>query len=295
LIEHRSWCVTAALVLVLCVSSRSASAKELKIYISTDQEGATGVVHSDQDTAQTRKWMVEDINAAIQGALDAGATEIVVRDGHGSKRNINLSDLHPAASLISGASTPLGMMEGIDASFDAVLFVGYHARSGTQNAVMDHTNSSSRLLTVKVNGTEMPEFGLNSLVAGVFGVPVVLVTGDKAACDQTRELLGPDPVTVSVKEGIGRYAAKLLSCEKARKLIREGAKAGIEKRKSIKPYRLATPHAYDVTYVNTAMADNAMLAPGLKRVDPRTVRFNMEDPLAAFRFYRALIGLGEDD
>jgi D-amino peptidase len=292
--HHRFW-VGLALGLMLCAPPTPAHSQKLKIYISTDQEGATGVVHPDQDTAQTRKWMVEDVNACIQGCLDAGATEIVVRDGHGNKRNINLSDLNPAASLISGASTPLGMMEGIDGSFDAVLFVGYHARSGTQNAVIDHTNSGSRILAVKVNNVEMPEFGLNSLVAGVFNVPVVFLSGDRAACDQTRELLGADPVTVSVKEGIGRYAAKLLAAEKAHKLIREGAKAGIEKRKSIKPYRLAAPYTYDVSYHSTSMTDNAMLAPGLKRVDPRTVRYTMDDPLAAFRFYRALIGLGEDD
>ncbi len=290
----------ATLVCLLSIE-QSASARGLKIYLSVDMEGISGVVQTDQtgksghDYDIARKWMAEDTNAAIEGAVKAGATEIVVNDAHGGQRNLLWSDLNPKATLISGSPKPLGMMQGLDSTFDAVLFIGYHARSGTENAVLDHTNASSTVFAVKVNGVEMPELGLNAWVAGHYGVPVVFVSGDDATSAQTRELLGSEVRTASVKEAIGRTSAKLLSPERAHVLIRETVEEAIKKRKQVLPYQLKPPYQVELTYFHTTQADSAMLLPYLKRVGPRTVQFTMDDLIASFKLYRALLYLGEEE
>lgn len=273
--------------------------QKLKVYISVDMEGITGIVHGDQagagsDYNLARKWMTEDVNAAIQGALDAGATEIIVNDSHGDMRNILLSDLNPAATLITGSPKPFGMMQGIDATFDAVMFIGYHAKAGTMDGVLDHTISGGTVYSVKINGIEMPELGINALAAGYFNVPVVLVTGDKAVCEQAREILGDKVVTATVKEGIGRYAAKTLSLEKSHQLIRQQTKAALEKRKDIKPYELSAPYRFELAYFRSSQADNAMLVPGVKRINARAVQIESDDYIVGYKFLRALISLGRE-
>jgi D-amino peptidase len=275
--------------------------QKLKVYISADMEGITGVVHADQTTsasgeyAAARRWMTEDVNAAILGALDAGATEIVVNDSHGSMRNIIADDLHPRALLISGTPKPLGMMEGIDASFDAVLFIGYHAKAGTVDATLDHTISGGTVYSIKINGIEMPELGINALVAGSYDVPVVMVSGDKAVCAQAREILGADVQTAQVKEAIGRLAAKHLSFESARKLIRQQAKSGIEKRKDARAFKLKAPYVFELTYLRSSQADNAISVPGVKRVGARSIQLESGDYVAGYKFLRAMISLGRDN
>jgi len=286
----------AALITGVCLL---APAQKLKVYISADMEGITGIVHSDQtmsggDYQVARKWMVQDVNAAIQGALDAGATEIVVNDAHGSMRNLILSDLDPAATLVTGSPKPLLMMEGIDATFDAVMLVGYHARAGTSNGVLDHTISGGTVRSITINGIEMPELGINALAAGCFNVPVVLVTGDRAVCEQTKEILGDRVVTAMVKEGVGRNAAKTLSLEKAHELIRQQAKVAVEKRKEIKPYKLSAPYRFELGYHRSSQSEGAMLVPGVKRIDARTVGIETKDYMEGYNFLRALISLGRD-
>jgi D-amino peptidase len=271
---------------------------KLKVFISVDMEGICGVVHGDQTSPGTpeyndaRKWMAQDVNAAVEGALEAGATEIVVNDSHGSMRNIDPDDLHPKAVLISGTPKPLSMMQGIDSSFQACLFIGYHAKAGTQDAILDHTISSSVVRFVKVNGAELPELGLNALIAGYYGVPVVLVTGDVAVCRQTTEVLGKDVVTVPVKEAYGRLAAKLVPMAEARQMIKAGVKDALAKLGRAKPFRMAPPYAFELGYHVSAQADmGAMLLPGIKRVDGRTLAFTADDYIDGFRTLRALISL----
>lgn len=275
-------------------------AQKLKVFVSVDMEGITGVVHSDQtgtgaDYNMARKWMTEDVNAAVLGALDAGATEIIVNDSHGDMRNILLGELHPSATLISGSPKPMGMMQGIDATCDAAMFIGYHAKAGTVDGVLDHTISSSTVYSIKINGIEMPELGINALVAGYYNVPVVLISGDKAVCEQTKEVLGDKVLTAQVKEAIGRYAAKNLSFEKARHLIHQQAKAAIEKRKELKPYKLAAPYRFELAYLRSSQADNAMAVPGVKRINPRAVQIESDDYVLGYKFLRALISLGRDN
>ena len=288
------------LLIVLFLATSVTSAQKLKVFISVDMEGITGVVSADQtgagpDYGMARKWMTDDANAAILGALDAGATEIVVNDSHGDMRNILPGELNSNASLISGSPKPFGMMQGIDATIDAVMLVGYHARAGTIDGVLDHTISSAVVHSIKINGIEMPELGINALIAGYYNVPVVMLSGDRAACEQAKEVLGDKMVVAQVKEAIGRTAAKHLSFESARKLIRQQAKTAIEKRKELKPYKLSAPYRFELAYFRTSQTDNALSVPGVKRISPRAVQFDSDDYITGCKLLRALISLGRDN
>ena len=271
---------------------------KLKVFISVDMEGIWGVVHADQTSPGTpeygpaRKWMAQDVNAAIQGAFFAGATEVVVNDSHGSMRNIDPGDLDPRATLITGTPKPLSMMQGIDASFQACFLIGYHAKAGTQDAILDHTISGSVVRYIKVNGQELPELGLNAAIAGYYGVPVVLVSGDTAVCRQAGEVLGQDVVTVAVKEAYGRTAAKLVPMIEARRKIEAGVKEALAKLSRAKPFKMPAPYTFELGYHLSAQADmGAMLLPNIKRVDARTLAFTADDYIEGFRTLRALISL----
>lgn len=269
----------------------------VRVFISVDMEGISGVVHSDQTSPGTpeygaaRKWMAQDVNAAVAGAIEAGATEIIVNDSHGSMRNIDPDDLDPRATLISGSPKPLSMMQVIDASFQACFLIGYHAKAGTTDAILDHTISGSVVRSVKVNGIEMPELGLNAAIAGYYGVPVVLVSGDAAVCRQASEILGKDVVTVQVKEAIGRLAAKLVPMPESRRLIKEGAKAALGKLGAIKPFKPSAPYSFELGFHVSAQADMGAMIPGVKRVDARTLSFVANDYIEGFQKLRAMINI----
>ncbi|HZX09719.1 MAG TPA: M55 family metallopeptidase [Acidobacteriota bacterium] len=264
--------------------------KELKVFISVDMEGVCGVIHWEEvsrngkDYDLFRKLMTEETNAAIQGALAAGATEILVRDSHGSARNILPHILHPKAELIRDWSGgPLSMMEGIDESFDAVIFIGYHARANTPNAVLDHTMSGT-LYGVTVNGKKMPEAGINALIAGHFGVPVVLVAGDAAVCRQTTELLG-NVKTAAVKQGIGE-SAKMMSPPAACDLIRQETEQALHSLKDFKPYKLTSPYTMEVTFKDQERAENASWIPGAKRTSATSVSFTSSQLMEVLKFFK---------
>ncbi len=289
-----------ALIGAFCISFATAQQRPrtpLKVFISVDMEGIWGIVFGDQTSPGTaeygaaRKWMADDVNAAVAGALEAGASEVVVNDSHGSMRNIDPGDFHSRAVLITGSPKPLSMMQGIDASFAACIFIGYHAKAGTEDAILDHTISGSVVRAVRVNGIEMPELGLNAAIAGYYGVPVVLVSGDTAVCRQTGEILGKDVVTVAVKEAIGRQAAKLVPMSEARRMISDGVKEALGKLAGIKPYKLAPPYKFELDYHISAQADSGELLPQVKRVGARTIVFTADDYLEGFRTLRALIAL----
>jgi len=168
----------------------------VKILVAADMEGISGVVHWDQTDAQHseyarfRKLMTADVNAAIRGACDAGAGEVIVADGHGSGRNILIEELDPRARLNSGSPSPLSMVQGADSGVNAAMFVGYHARAGSQNAILDHTWAGA-VANVWLDGQAMGEIGWNAAVCGHFQVPVILVSGDQTACAEAIALLGP--------------------------------------------------------------------------------------------------------
>jgi D-amino peptidase len=287
-----------ALILALCLILSGAQQKpKLKVFISVDMEGISGIVHGDQTTSGTdeyaagRKWMAEDVNAAVEGAFEAGATEVVVNDSHGSMRNIDPDALHPRAILISGSPKPLSMMQGIDGSFSACLLIGYHARAGTEDAILDHTISGSVVRAIRVNGVEMPELGLNAAIAGYYGVPVVLVSGDTAVCRQTGEILGKDVSTVAVKEAYGRLAAKLVPMEEARRMIKAGVRDALGKLGRVKPFKIAGPYNFELVYHVSAQADMGAMLGQAKRLDARTLGFTADDYIQGFRQLRALIAI----
>jgi len=287
--------LTAILQLVALVSFDEAAAqKGLKVYISVDMEGVAGVVTVDQCRAggegyeRARMWMIREANAAIHGALDAGATEILVNDSHGSMLGLIPDELNPAVRLISGRLKPLSMMEGIDSTYDAVIFIGYHAWIGSTNAVLDDTYSGN-INSVRINGMEVGEAEINAMIAGQFGVPVVMITGDKTLCNQVKTQLGKKIVTVDVKEGIGRTAANTLIPSVAQKKIREGTTVALKRVKEIMPFKPVGPYVFEIDFMHTTQADLAELIPGVERAGPRKVKYTQTNFIVGFRLFWAIV------
>src|SRR5437867_2210490 len=183
------------------------------VFISIDMEGIAGIAHLRQvwrgsdDFPAARKLMTEEANAAVAGAFDGGATSVVVNDSHGDMYNLLPETLDPRAELIIGSPKTLSMMQGFGPDFDVALFIGYHASAGTEAAVLDHTYSGRLLYEVRLNGEAVGEAELNAALAGTYGVPVGLVTGDDKACSQAAKRL-PGVRTIMVKEAYGRGVAR---------------------------------------------------------------------------------------
>jgi len=266
----------------------------MRVYISCDMEGISGVVAGKQTGAngeeykRAQKLMTGEVNAAIEGALAGGASEVLVNDSHGSMRNILIEELNPAAQLISGSPKPLSMMQGIADSFDAAFFIGYHAQAGTAYSVLDHTYSGI-VYQVRLNGRPLGETGLNAALAGYFGVPVVLVTGDKLLVEEATALLGTVE-GVAVKESCGRYAARCLVPEAARELIREAAQSALSKKGS-KPFVVEPPITLAVDFTSSAHLDMAELIPGSRRTGGRHIEYTHDDFLTVYKVWRAMLKL----
>jgi D-amino peptidase len=267
----------------------------MKVFISIDMEGISGVVSSEQCTPgnaeyeRARILMTQEANAAILGARAAGATEVVVDDSHGSMRNLLIEQLDTWADLAYGSPRPFGMMDGLDDSFDVVFLVGYHARAGTPNAILDHTYSSQTVSHVELNGRPVGEIGLNAALAGVHGVSVGLVTGDHAAIAEAAALLGPTVQTVTVKRGVGNQAALCLHPEEVQSLIRQAAEQAIGA--EVPPFRLETPVVLRIQFKSSLMADYASLIPGTRRLDGYTIEYAHDDYLAIYKAFRAMVKL----
>jgi D-amino peptidase len=288
--------VIAILVGLMIVSGAQQKNKSLKVFISVDMEGVCGVINWEEvsrkgkDYDYFRRLMTLETNAAIEGCIQAGATEIVVRDSHGSARNILPELLHKDAQLIRDWSGgPMSMMEGLDESFDAVIFVGYHARAGTPNATLEHTMSGA-VYDLKINDIYMPEAGVNALIAGLFDVPVVMVAGDKAITEQVKELFD-DVETVAVKWGIGQ-SARNLHPEKARTLIKEKTIKALKRISDFKPYKLKAPYTMEVTFTQEHRANIAAMIPYAKRTGNRTVSFTSDDLMMVIRFFEIALIAG---
>ncbi|HEY8497954.1 MAG TPA: M55 family metallopeptidase [Limnochordales bacterium] len=269
----------------------------MRIYISVDMEGVAGTFSWRQDQGewrpQVRRLMTLEVNAAVEGALEAGATRIVVNDAHDEMANLDPELLHPAADLVQGTPKPLSMVEGVEEGFDAAFFVGYHAAAGTAPAVLDHTYSGSSAWEVRINGRPVGEAAINAAICGHFGVPVVLVSGDETACRQAQEWL-PWARTVAVKKPLGRYAARAMHPDRARRAIREAARAVVSELaagRRFETFAFQTPVVVELTTSHTGQAEMAALMPGVERVGPRTVRYQDPDVLRAFRAMRAMLVL----
>jgi D-amino peptidase len=275
--------LTAVAVLLAGTVAAPVSAQDLKVFISVDMEGITGVVNWEdvsrdgKDYGLFRRIMTVETNAAIEGALAAGATEITVRDSHGSARNILPDLLNPAARLIRDWSGgPKGMMEGIDESYDAVIFIGYHAKAGTPDAMLEHTSSGS-VTDFSINGVSLPEAGYNALIAGSYGVPVVFAAGDRALCDQVATFL-TDVETVAVKEGIGA-AANSLHPERAHELIRAGVSRALRNLDRFEPFTMERPYTLVLKLKNEEQVYNGSHFPGAERTGDWELTFRSDDIL----------------
>ena len=266
----------------------------LKVFVSVDMEGISGIVDGsmtgrDQpDYQKGRALMVGDVNAAIEGILTLGEAEIVVSDGHGSMTNIEPEELNRAATLARGTPKPLSQMAGIDGSFDAAVFVGYHSMKGTLRGVLSHTFSGRAIESLRINGMEVGETAMNAAIAGYHGVPLVFVSGDLAVTREAKAL-NPEIEVVAVKEAVSRTAAKCLNPARARELIREKVTRALEKRKSIEPFSFEPPIEVLVRYTNAGMADAVGFMPSSERVDGKTIRFVLDDYLKAFGAFRASV------
>jgi D-amino peptidase len=253
----------------------------MKIYVITDMEGISGIC-SDQQVqreqpayAEGRRLLAADVNAAVAGAFEGGATEVVVNDGHGGGFNFPLEQMDPRASY-ERPNGGLDFMPGLDDSFDGLFCVGYHAMAGTLNGFLDHTQSSASWFNYWVNGRRTGELGQCGLWAGSFGVPVLLVTGDRAACEEGRDFFG-DIETVAVKEGIGRQHARCLHPERAHEMIRADARRAMEGVGHVAPYRVEPPLTLRLEYYRSDMADAVARRPGTRRIDARTVERVVDD------------------
>jgi len=265
----------------------------LKVLISVDMEGITSIVSADEcnrrvsdDYQYFRRIMTLEANAAVEGALAAGAAEIVVRDAHDTGRNILPDLLHKSARLLRDWSFgPKEMMEGIDETFGAAVFVGYHASAGRPDANLEHT-WTGRITDVKINGVSLPEAGLNALVAGHFNVPVVFVSGDQALCDQAKGLLGEIEV-VAVKKGIGA-ATLSLHPEVSAQLIKAGVEKALRSLGKYKPYRLTPPYKLVLTLKEEKMVDNGQYYPGAKRTGDWELTYESKDLMEVLKAFSGM-------
>jgi len=271
----------------------------MKLLIAVDMEGVTGVVSWDQVDSKTseyqrfRRLMTEDVNAAVEGALEAGAGEILVTDGHANSGNLLIEELHPQARLSTGTPSPFSMVQNAQDGIDAALFVGYHARVGTLHAILDHTWSNVRVADVWLNGRPVGETGLNAAVCGAFGAPVLMITGDQAVAAEAREWI-PGIETAIVKTACGRYAAQCLTPAETRPLIRGAALNAVQRflrGEGPAPLAVETPVTIRIQFVSSHMGDMAGLMPGALRVSGRVIEFTAPDMPGAYLQFRAAVSL----
>jgi D-amino peptidase len=269
----------------------------VRVFLSADMEGVAGIVRDEQTDpssplhAAGRHLLTREINAAIEGALEAGVQEVVVSDGHWTCVNVLPEELHPRAELLTGYPRRLYMGEGIGPGFDAAFLVGYHAAAGTPDAVLDHSYAEPRVVhQVRLGGAPQSEGSLTGYLCGAFDCPVALFTGDAAAVSQMHELV-VEVEGVVVKEGLGRQAARSLHPEVARERIHAGARRAIERLANIPVMRAAAPVELEVDFVTPAMADSCERIPCVTRLGPRTIGYRSDAYIDVYRLFLALVDL----
>jgi len=264
--------------------------KPLKIFISVDMEGIGGIGTSamtsngGKDYETGRKLMTNEVNAVVSAIFESGPATILVNDSHGDMQNLLHTQLDPRVEYIQSNIKPLGMVQGLDASFDAVIFIGYHAMAGAENGFLAHTGAGV-VKGLWLNGTEVGEGGLNAHFASAIGVPVILASGDKTFSEEIRKLI---PVrTVITKEAIGLSAAKLIHPDVVIKELQTQTKAALKEIKKVKPLT-AEPIELRMKVDNPTRADVAMSIPGMKRIDGYTVSYQAKNMEEAYKLIRVI-------
>ncbi|MEA1882736.1 MAG: M55 family metallopeptidase [Candidatus Marinimicrobia bacterium] len=266
-----------------------------KIFISADLEGVVGAVTGEQlgpsgfEYNRFREFMTAEVNAAIKAARSAGASEILVADSHGNGQNLLIEKLPKDVQVIRSWPRPLGMMEGIDGSFDGVIFTGYHASTDNTEGVRAHTFSSSRLTSVKVNGQVMSEGSWNGAIAGHFGVPVIVVAGDDAAVKEVKSLIGNAEGAI-VKESISFHSAKTLHPEAAYDLIAEKTAYAVKNIKKYKPYKIRGPVTVSVSFKHYQPSQVLAYLDMFERTDSHTIEFKAKNMVEASYIMRVVTG-----
>lgn len=286
---HRPAVLALAVAVAASLALHAQSGR--KVFISVDMEGISGISGADQLSAagaeysRSRKLMADDTNAAIRGARAGGATEIVVNDSHGSMRNLRLEDLERGARLISHSFKRSGMMEGLDETFEAAIFIGYHAQAGSPNGLFAHTGSGV-VADVRVNGRSLGEGGLNTMVAAWYGVPVVLVTGDDVAVKQV-SAVATDAKTVAVKRAINPRAVELRPLDEVHADITAAAQEGVKAARRFTPKR-ESAYQVDVRFRETFIPEVAENLTGMQRPSPDTIAFTTDSMPRAYTLIRLL-------
>jgi D-amino peptidase len=282
-------CFAQLAMLVFLAPQALVAQRPLKVFISADMEGIAGVVTADQlgppgfEYERFRGFMTEEVLAAIQGARDAGATTIVVADAHGNGQNLLIERFGDDVTVVRSWPRPLGMMQGIDSSFAAAVFIGYHAGTTSTTGVRAHTLSSATLTSVGLNGITVPEAGLSAAIAGYFGVPVVAISGDDVAVAEAQALLGNIEGAV-VKRAVSLHSAATMTPAAARALIRARVKAGVERRGELRPYVLRAPVRLDVGFKHYRQAELLGYLSVVERTGAHTIRFGGRDILEVSKF-----------
>lgn len=277
-------------VLLFLSTSAFAQTKPLKVFISVDMEGIGGIGTAamtssngkDYDTG--RKLMTNEVNAVVSAVFEAGPATVVVNDSHGDMQNLLHTQLDPRVEYIQSNIKPLGMVQGLDASFDAVIFIGYHAMAGTENGFLAHTGSGN-VKGLWLNGTEVGEGGLNAYFASALGVPVILASGDKTFAEEIKKITTAR--TVITKEAIGTSAAKLVHPDVVNKKLQVQTKAALKEIKRVKPLT-PDPIEFKLKVDQPTRADVAMSIPGMKRVDGYTVSYQAKNMEEAYKLIRLI-------
>jgi len=282
-------------VILWLAAVAAAQQNKLKVYIAADMEGVGGVstweIQADtrgREYEKFRELMTQEVNAAVAGAFDAGASEVLVSDSHGDAQNIDVGALDKRVKLVRAWPRPLLMMQGIDNTFAAAVLVGYYASQSLFPAVLAHHMNSQRVMEIKINGSTISDSGLAAAIAGEFGVPVVFVSGDQTTGEEMKRMLGPIE-TAAVKQAIGFYAAEMMHPEAAQRLIREGVKRAVERRGEMKPYRMARPVKLEVTFKQPVNAEVVSYLPGVVRSRGDTIVFTGRDMTEVTRFLAAIL------
>lgn len=284
--------VTAALLALSAVTlqpGEGIAQDGLKVHISADMEGVVGAVTSAQlgptgfEYERFREFMTNEVNAAIAAARAAGATEIVVADSHGNGQNLLMDRLPSDITLVRSWPRPLGMMQGIDETFDAAIFLGYHSSTTNPRGVRAHTMSSANLAAVRLNGIEMPEAGINAAIAGHFGVPIVMISGDDAIVEEAQGIIG-DIEGAVVKWSYGFHSARTLMPEAAYVLIGEKVLRGLQRLDEFEPYRFEGPIEVEITFKSYLPAEVLSYLPTVERLNAHTVGFVGQDMVEVATF-----------
>lgn len=273
---------------------------KLNVFISFDIEGISAVsswreVNLDsRDSERLRRIATREVNAAVRGSRksDRNIGRITICDAHAAGENLLVEELEPGVEVVKGTPRKYYMMHGIDRGYDVVFFIGYHAMAGTPHAGMDHTYSSASIYNIRTNGTAVGESAINAALAGYYGVPLGLVTGDDRLAAEIRRFFGRDVETVVTKKGISRFAAQCRRPEDVESEIEIKAARAVQHLGRLKPFRFKAPIRSEIDLANTLVADLTELIPGVKRTSGRTIAFRSKDILEFYRILRLVCCLG---